>query len=84
MWTPFVMSVILHHHTRYCSFETGGTPLYKDTVADLVEKGILQKGFDEREWTTTERGAALVQAWLDTPMPEMRWVDPRFDGRRDA
>lgn len=78
MWTPYQMKIVLHHHTCHDEFPGKFAPAYGQTVEILTALFILRKEEDGR-LTTTEKGKALVDMWLATPMPERKWVDPRFE-----
>ncbi|RVP13110.1 hypothetical protein CN085_19555 [Sinorhizobium meliloti] len=75
-WSPYVIKVILHHHTMFAEFENCNAPIYKPTIEGLVRDGILERKLDGN-LGTTELGAALVAMWCETPLPVRTYVDPR-------
>lgn len=77
MWTPYQIEIILHHHTGRGRFPRHDAPAYNSTLSDLIHDGVL---IDEEPGlvTTTPMGRALVEMWMKTPLPEQKWVDPRF------
>lgn len=80
MWSPFEIEIMLFHYCCYGEFSRRSAPIYPETVRRLVELGLLQTSVEEdREFATTPLGAALVEAWKDTPVPVARYVDPRFE-----
>lgn len=77
-WSPYRIRVILHHHVSTEPFPESGAPSYIQTIDQLVTDGILQKDQDNF-WVTTDLGKALVGLWCETPLPIVRYADPRFD-----
>lgn len=75
-WTPFAMGLVLHHHCTLEPHPRAQAPIYPSVIAQLVEEGVLT--LFEGEWRTTPLGAALVEMWCTTPLPVMKFVDPRF------
>lgn len=75
-WTPYVINVVLHHHARVGPFEYKHAPIYPNTIEMLLKNGLLVE--DGENYTTTDLGKALVKAWCDTPIPVVKYVDPRF------
>lgn len=77
-WTPYAIKIVLHHYVTKEKFEYAHAPAYAEYSRSMVEQGILAPN-DRDCFDVTEKGMALIQAWLDTPIPVMKWVDPRFD-----
>ncbi len=77
-WSPYRIRLILHHHISSAPFPESEAPLYIQTIDELVSSGILQKDQDNF-WVTTDLGKALVDLWCETPLPIIRYADPRFD-----
>lgn len=80
MWTPYQIEIILHHHASFGEFPRRNAPAYGETLDVLVEVGVLHRNADGF-LTTTECGAALVEMWKSTPMPQQAWIDPRTGER---
>lgn len=86
-WTPYQIEIVLHHAHSFAKFERWTAPLYEPTLADLCERGVL-KAFaeprnehDESRIGATDLGMALVEMWLQTPLPRAVIIDPR-DGKQ--
>lgn len=80
MWSPYQITVLLHHHTSAAEFPRRDAPAYNEVITGFMEMGLLHRN-SEGFLTTTERAHALIDMWRSTPLPEMRWIDPRFEHR---
>lgn len=84
MWTPYQIEIMLHYHCSVGAFVRWRAPIFDETLGDLVSMGLLApyddgiRPSDPYCYTTTERGRALIEMWCATPIPEMKFVDPRF------
>lgn len=76
-WTPYQIEIVLHHHCSGARFPRESAPAYQETVASLVDAGILQ--VDEDIFRTTPLGNALVAMWCSQPLPIAVYVDPRLE-----
>ena len=74
-WTPYELSIILHHYGSLDRFPRADAPLYSPTVQSLMQAGVLD--YVEGIPRTTERGFHFVEMLLQTPLPEQVWRDPR-------
>ena len=81
MWTPYEISVVIHHYGSMAPFPRPDAPIYWPTVDRLKRAGILADGNDSPP-VITELGKALVRMWCETPVPVVEYVDPRFAERR--
>jgi hypothetical protein len=86
IWTPFQINIILHYHCSVGPFSGWRAPIFPETVDELVAEGLLvakpDDGLKPVElfcFDTTPRGKALVGMWCATPLPEHKFVDPRFE-----
>lgn len=77
-WTPFIMSVVLHHYVSPVAFERCDLPLYKETAERLVRDGVLVWDEEIHTYVTTALGQALIGCWLSQPLPVAMYVDPRL------
>ncbi|MEK1893174.1 MAG: hypothetical protein AAAB20_07835 [Rhizobium sp.] len=77
-WTPYKIKLVLHYHVSSAPFPENSAPIYIPTIDELVCSGVLTKADDF--WVTTDLGKALVELWCATPLPVVKYVDPRFDG----
>jgi hypothetical protein len=75
--TPFEIEIILHHYGSRGPFPRMLAPLYEPTVAHLVDVGLLDR---EDFPAVTDQGRAYVAMLMATPLPTMKWVDPRDNG----
>jgi len=84
--SPLYVEILLHQyvwhsdpgHVPYLPDGMELHPAQKDDLADMQFHGLLQSYF--RGYTLTDKGLALVENILNTPMPveDVRWIDPRF------
>ena len=78
-WTPYQINIMLHYHCCVGPWPLHSAPIFKDTMNDLVSNGLLDVvSADMHQYQATDRGRALIEMWCATPIPEMRFVDPRF------
>jgi hypothetical protein len=77
IWTPYVIGIVLHHHTRPTPFEYQHATAYPEVIARLCQEGILVSNGET--FTTTDLGRELVHMWCCTPAPIVKYVDPRFE-----
>lgn len=81
-WTPFVIRVVLHHFYSTAECELSNSPIYPQTIHDLMEQGVIehrdQCAGGETAYQTTALGRALVDMWCKQPLPIVTYVDPRF------
>lgn len=77
MWTPYQIGIIIHHDTTHSEFPRRDAPAYSGEIERLTDLGILHRN-DDGWLTTTEKGRALVSMWRATPIPVVKWSDPRF------
>lgn len=80
MWSPYQITVLLHHHTSGAEFPRHDAPAYGEVISGFIGMGLLHRN-PEGFLTTTERAHALIDMWRSTPLPEMRWIDPRLEDR---
>lgn len=78
VWTPYEIRVLLWHHIRQDRFEGHAAPIYSPTVDGFMRIGLLEAS-DEGYFKTTDKAAALIDLWRQTPIPVMKWVDPRLE-----
>ena len=76
MWTPYQIEIMLHHHCSGAPFERSDAPAYPGAVKGLKDLGLLDDF--EGHPRSTLLGQALIEMWCATPIPHMRFVDPRF------
>lgn len=81
-WTPYQMTILLHHHASSAEFPRQDAPAYAGQIEMLTNMGLLHRT-DEGFLTTTQRAHALIDMWSFTPLPVTRWIDPRFEEVRD-
>lgn len=77
--TPYEIKLILHWHSVVDRFAYDHAPIYGPTMARMISDGLIKKrDDDDRLYVTTERGEKFVEMLCETPLPENRWLDPRF------
>lgn len=79
-WTPYDIELMLHHHCRRVPFERRDAPIFQDRMDSLVKVGLLEFSDEQQLYVSTPLGAALVEMWCNTPIPAVKYVDPRLDG----
>lgn len=45
---------------------------------ELVAEGLLEKDMENNIYNLSPKGKALVKMILNTPMPVLKWTDPRI------
>jgi len=75
-WTPFDIKLILHFYSNYDKFPSAHSPIYVERVRALLDNGLIQ--YSEGVPKTTKLGDAFIDLLLSTPIPEIRYVDPRL------
>lgn len=82
-WTPYMIKLVLHHHTSPAPFDYKHAPIYPETIGMLCAAGILVE--EDGTFTTTDLGKAMVEMWCNTPIPivqhVVKYVDPRLVNR---
>lgn len=80
-WTPYQINIILHYHCGAGPWPQFNAPIFPETMSRLEELGLVQQihGGAPALYRTTDKGKALIAMWSATPLPEMRYVDPRFE-----
>lgn len=81
MWSPLEIRVVLFHYAVRDEFPEESTA-YKGAINRLINHDILTPVSDPNsaaKYETTEKGRALVEMWCETPLPETKWFDPRFE-----
>jgi hypothetical protein len=76
MWTPFDLKLILHFHSCLDKPDSANAPIYRERVDNLMNAGLVE--YREGIPRTTELGDAFVGLLLSTPIPVVKYVDPRF------
>lgn len=61
---------------RGSGMEAGGVTLLGSTISFLEEEGLITVDIDKEGYFVTDKGLALVDAWLSTPLPEPCWRIP--------
>lgn len=80
--TPYQLEIILHHWTGTTQpFQRAHAPLYPGTVEDLVDQGLLRRT-DDQMLTGTPLCEAFIDMLCGTPLPELRYVDPRAEASK--
>ena len=80
---PGAIQILLHHHAVWGPYPTP-SPFYDETIERFLKLGILVPSDDESKYGTTDKGKHLVEMLCSTPIPEQRFVDPRFSQPSDT
>lgn len=75
--SPAEMSILIHCHAL--AKPLSESVVTSDTIKWFLAEGIIEHDGREHSsgFKTTERGRKWLEMCLETPMPIMRWVDPR-------
>jgi len=76
-WSPFDIKMILHFYACADRFPNENAPIYVERLRSLIDHGLIE--YREGIPRTTELGNAFVDLLMNTPIPAVRYVDPRFD-----
>lgn len=82
MWSIYDMEVLLWHACRIGPHEGQeiGAPAFPEVIDKLKAHGLLVDGESlDHPYRVTPLGDALIQMWKDTPVPVIRFVDPRLE-----
>lgn len=77
-WAPFDIHVMLHHYAVREPFSREHVPAYKDSLARLTKLGLLAWNEEQQATIATPLGEAMVNMWCETPVPIVRYIDPRY------
>ena len=77
--TPNELDVLLHYHTFIEEHPRLKAPAVQDALKNLIKKELLtvEKGEKKGIYHSTERGKIWLEMILSTPLPIMKWSDPR-------
>lgn len=78
MWSPYEIEIMIHHYGSRAPFPRSEAPAYSGTVTRLVQAGLLES-VNESPYRATELGRGLVELWMATPVPVVKFIDPRFE-----
>jgi hypothetical protein len=76
IWTPYAISVVIHHTVSRGRFHLDNTDHYREMVRHLTEMGLFE--YEDGIPVGTDMALALLEMWCTTPLPQKKWVDPRF------
>lgn len=82
IWRPYDIEVILWHHISWERFPRETAPEYGPTIRRLTDMGVLE--YADGVPKTSLLGQGLVHLWQQTPLPVVRYVDPRLEKGDDA
>ena len=77
--TPYQIEIVLHFHYSPEPWPQADAPAFPQTLSGLIGDDLLSARAGPGCYETTPRGKVLVDMWCSTPLPEMRFIDPRFD-----
>lgn len=79
MWTPYDIEVLLWHFYGVGPYKGHCTPAYGSSIAKLKGYGLVVEDGGACPYRATELGEALVNLWRETPIPVVKYIDPRFE-----
>jgi len=72
LWSPLEIELLLKAHYSYVDGIT-------TNCEELINEGLLEKNFDFKNvYKLSPKGEAFVKMVLNTPMPVLKWTDPRI------
>jgi len=70
LWSPLEIELLLKAHYSYVDGITN--------CEELINEGLLEKKSDFKNvFKLSPKGEAFVKMVLNTPMPVLKWTDPR-------
>lgn len=75
-WSPYQIEIILHHYCSPAPYQAANEQMYQKELDSMLARGILRPD-DKGIWRPTDIGRALVELWLQTPLPRQVIIDPR-------
>lgn len=80
MMTPNDLEILLHHYVSPCEFPRREADAYKKAVKMFLADGVFDHE-DDGGYRVTEKGKAWIVMILSTPMPKLKYCDPRFEDK---
>ena len=77
-FTPLHISLMIHCYAIAEPIPNRGAPAVEEYLRQLTNFGLIKE--DDKYasgFTATERGVAWMNMLRSTPLPELRYVDPR-------
>lgn len=74
--TPYEIDILLWYYAR-CEDHPDlerNPPVWRPTIAEFMDRGLLSTPHTERCYELTPRGKAYVDALQRVPLPEQVWV----------
>lgn len=70
LWSPLEIETLLKAHYSYVD--------HTSNCEELINEGLLEKNTSFKNvYNLSPKGEALVKMILNTPMPVLKWTDPR-------
>lgn len=76
-WTPFDLKMILHFYACLDVAPQARSPIFGERLNKMIENDLVE--YVDGIPRTTKLGDAFVRLLLDTPIPVIRYIDPRLD-----
>jgi len=76
-WTLFDLKMILHFHACLDVSPQANSPIFGERLRALMDDGLVE--YVDGIPRTTKLGDAFVSLLLKTPIPVVRYVDPRVE-----
>lgn len=75
-WSPFDIKMMLHFYACYDRFPQADSAIFGERLRAVMDAGLVE--YVDGIPRTTKLGEAFVELLLETPIPVVRYVDPRF------
>ncbi len=78
-WSPLQVKLLLKIHTTQ-TLKPNDIPseIHKNELQYFITNGLVEKVKDiNHTYALTYKGEAFIEMLLNTPLPTLKWVDPR-------
>lgn len=82
IYSPFRVRLLLHIHCMTEPFENRSAAM-EEALVDLLDIGAIRPCDRLPGFETTELGKAWVDLICQTPVPVVKWVDPRLTPKEE-
>jgi predicted transcriptional regulator len=78
-WSPLQIKLLLKIHTTQ-TLKPNDIPseIHRNELKYFITNGLVEKveGINHT-YALTDKGVAFIEMLLNTPLPELKWIDPR-------
>jgi hypothetical protein len=75
--TPNDLDILIHYYVCPDIHERYYAPAVMESCREFVQSGIFVSSGEDGIFSVTEKGRAWMELILNTPMPILKWIDPR-------